>query len=412
MKLWALPSGSPTIGVTVRAGVEGAVIPMRRGAVLLGTEPQAGSTMQVRYPATSAALTLKMSALDVLSVAERGTVTLTATVYHLDHIATHTTTIEATDELPDGLVFALVTSDGTYFTAEGLGDEETLTVTTERGSYAVPSPSDSVSFAEGQTARPLRVTALDSEGRETPDLLAGVDVEPDGGDTFTALSEWPLPPYLQGDKPNLGAYLGAFTSALDVRPEQAGRYLRLAESSGEPLTQIGTLYGVSRTDAPNDSDVVRQVQASALPAKDSLTGLTALLHAYGFYGVEVVDMMSVTGGHPLTLDGSWKLDGTYNLDGGTGGLGIQAGEIIAIFRRVPLRGLGRAVDVLRRFKASGIRSRVMLRQRAALPSAQAGVRVRLQSPIVLPIVHIVSPFLHLDGTWNLDGSQQLDGLRR
>lgn len=411
---WTLPAPRPHLGVRVRVGERGPVVPMVRGAVLVAGAAQLGAQMQVRYPVTGADLALRVSIRDLARVAPRGgTAELVATVYHAQGTETHRLGVPVTDEAPDGLVFALVTADGTYLTAEGLPDAGlSLRVVCEDGtSYPAESPGRGVTFAPGQTARPAQVYASDDEGRESADLLAGVEAEHGGDGRATEFAAWPLPPYLRADRPVTRAFLRAFEAALDVRPDEAGRFLSPLTSSGVPLTHMGKLYGVSRVDAPDDAAMSRRILATQTRNKGSLAGLEAMLRAHGIFGGRVEDLMSVTGGRPLTLDGSWLLDGRRALDGGASGWNLRAGEVMGVFRRAPAGGLGPALAVLRRYKSAGIRTRVMLRQGGDAELPQPGTHARLTRRVTLPAVRVKSPFLTLDGSWPLDGRETLDGLR-
>lgn len=418
MIVWNLPASGPHLGVSVRVGARGPVVPQERGAVLLAGAPLPGTTMQVRYALTDAPLTLRVSTRDLARVAPRGgRVRLCATVYHGQGASTHTLAVTVEDSAPDGLIFALVTRDGTYLSAEGLPDTPMrLHVTCQDGtSYEADNPGSGVTFVEGQASPPTRVTARDEEGRESGDLLAGVEIEPDGGPDSTDLSAWPLPPYLRPERPNLAAFLRAFEAALDVRPEQAGRYLNPATSSGAPLTRLGELFGVSRVDAPTDAQVARRVLAAPTPNKASRAGLGAMLRAHGIFGAHIEDAMSLTLGRLLALDGTWTLNGGYALDGGMNGWNLEAGEVLAVFRRAPLAGLGQALQVLRRYKAAGIHARVMLRQSGFGELPQPGTRAALTRRATLPALHAHRTYrdlrLFLDGSWPLDGSENLDGLK-
>lgn len=413
MIVWTLPTPAPHLGLCVRVGQRGPVVPMRRGAVLVADQAQPGEHMQVRYPRTAGALSVRLSLRDLARVAPRGgRVRLYATVYHAQGTAEHTLSVTVDVEPPDGLVFALVTADGTYLTSEGLDGGLPLRVECEDGrSYLATSPGPGeVVFAEGERARPARVFASDGEGQHSGDLLAGVDTEPDLPEDATTLSAWPLPPYLSPTQPNLAAFLGAAESVFDVRPELAGSYLNPVTSSGAPLTLLGGLFGVTRTEAPTDAEVTRRILATLTPNKASRAGLETMLRAYGVFGGRVEDVMGLTGGRPLTLDGSWQLDGRYNLDGGTPGWSIEAGEVIAVFRRVPVAGLGLALRVMRRYKAAGIHARVMLRQEGHAEGPQPGTRATVRRRARLHM-RVHTPFLVLDGTWQLDGTEELDGVR-
>lgn len=401
------------LGVVVRAGYNGAVVPALCGGVYVGGVRQDGTQMQVRYPVTRKNVQLHISMLDLARIAPRGAnIYLTATVYELNKVVEHHLGPIFVDiDAPDGLVWALITRDGTYFSTEGLEPQTALTVLCEDGHSYTTTVMESALFVNGETATPINVTATDSEGLSSGNILAGVEIEPESLDEYTALSAWPLPPYLDPKRPNLSAMLNAFGDALDVRPEYAGHSMYVKMSTSDPLTLIGKLYGVSRTSAPDDSAMQRRISATLTADKPSLNGLNSMLHAYGIFGGEVQDAYSLSSGNLLVLDGSWLLNGEYRLDGGVPGDEIAAGEVLATFSRVPINGLESAVEVMRRFKSAGIRSRVRLRRHWYAELPHPGTRTTLWRICICPLLKTKTPFLVLDGSWQLDGHQTLDGVQ-
>lgn len=412
---WQIQPARPHLALSVRVGTRGALVPLTRGSVTAGDVQLVGHTCAVRYPLTAAPLTVRLSMRDLASVAPRdGRVHLTATLYHAQGITTHTLTVQVTNDAPDGLVYALITPDGTYFTAEGLESAVSLTVTCENGAqYSCPAPGSGVTLADGRTGTPIAVTATDDEGRESGDVLASVEREPIRDDSSTLFSPWPLPPYLNPDAPNLRAFLSAMESTLDVQPDNAGDALRLHLAGREALTYLASHYGVTRVDAPTDGEMTRRVQATLTRFKASRAGLTAMLRAHGIFGAQVHDLFSLSGGRSLMFDGTWNFDGSKNFDGGARGYTVQAGEILAVFSRPPARGLDAALRVLRRYKAAGMHTRVLLRQRAYAELPTPGLQVRLRARATFPTIRGRSRQepLNFDGSWNFDGSENFDGVK-
>ncbi|MCD0168088.1 hypothetical protein IHN59_00415, partial [Deinococcus sp. 23YEL01] len=176
---WTIP-GSEHLGVTVRVGKRGAVIPAARSRVTVGAQVIPCDALQVRYATTSEPLALSLSMRDLARVApDNAQVYLTATVYRRSSVTEHTLNVTINNAPPDGLVFAYVTADGTYLTADGLpADPLTLTVTCDDGhTYTTSNPGTGALFVDGQQRAPVSVTATDAEGRVSDDLLAGVEVE-------------------------------------------------------------------------------------------------------------------------------------------------------------------------------------------------------------------------------------------
>ncbi|PIG96876.1 hypothetical protein [Deinococcus sp. UR1] len=411
---WVIPAAEHH-AVTVRVGRRGAVIPATRSAVFAGQEQVPCGALQVRYAPTDAPLTIRLSMRDLARVApDNARVYLTATVYHRAGTTEHTLNVTVSNAAPDGLVFAYITPDGTYFTADGLPAEPlTLTVTCEDGStYTTSNPGAGALFVEGERRIPVRVTAADAEDRESDDLLAGVDVEPDGPPDSTDLSEWPLPSYLRADAPNVSALLRAFEAALDLRPDLAGLYVSPSSSVGPALTRAGELFGVDRVDAPTDGNMRRRIKAALTRDKATLAGLETMLRAHGIFGARIVDMELAAGPAGLLhLDGTWTLDGSRLLDGGVPGWDVLAGQVLAVFRRAPVAGLGAALRVLRRYKAAGVHARVLLRAESPAASPAPGAHGTMTARRAFPMLRAPYGALVLDGTWNLDGTQSLNGVK-
>ncbi|MCD0168007.1 hypothetical protein IHN59_00005, partial [Deinococcus sp. 23YEL01] len=234
----------------------------------------------------------------------------------------------------------------------------------------------------------------------------------DGTPDTTDLSAWPLPSYLRADAPTVSTLLRAFEAALDVRPDLAGLYVNPSTSVGPALTIAGELFSVPRADAPTDSGMRRRILAALTHGKASATGLETMLRAHGVFGARVHDAQTLAGpGGLLFADGTWNMDGSRLLDGGVPGWDVVAGQVLAVFRRAPVAGLSAALRVLRRHKAAGVQARVQLRAESTAGTPPPGAHAIFGAKVSLPMLRGPYSPLLLDGTWNMDGTQRMNGLK-
>lgn len=278
----------------------------------------------------------------------------------------------------NGMAGALMVADGTYWAIYQLSHAGEIEVTTDDGTsyrFAVTA-GDSVQFIPKSTGYgyPVSAKLVGAEVLDT-EILASVQVRRTNNVGSTSLSAWPLPPYLNAKAPKLGALLDSFEYVLDVRPDQANAFLDPTTSTGVPLTEMGKLYGVSRFDAPTDSDVALRILNALYAAKNSIQGLKAMLISNRVYGAEVLDLWEITGGDALFFDGKYRFDGTVNFDGGAGGWDITLGQVLLVFESPPFLGFEHAAQVARRHVSAGIHVRVMLRKQFLAELPNAGFRI-------------------------------------
>ena len=427
---WNVPHAGVHIGLTVRAGRRGAVIPALASALLVGgrawVHSDAGQTAQgtvpapaapvlsARYDPTTDALQLRIAVSDLRLVTGAGqSLTLHATVHTLTGQADYALSLDLDADAPNGIVRALLTDDGTYLSALNLdADAEVFTVQVQGASYTVPV-TGAVTFTPDQTGRPLSVTATDSSGNVSGNLLVSVQVQGAGSDHLTPMSEWPLPPFLNATSPNLSALLGSFEGVLDVHPDDAGQALSLDAAEGQALTYLASHFGAERLPDEPDASLQARARSVLLPRKSTLAGLKAMLEVSGVFGADVRDLYSLTGPvAPLTFNGAAYFNGRHRFNGAGGPRETTYGVVLALFAREPAAGFQAARAVLERYTAAGIGVRVVLTAAVQLRvPGKTGLRTVLSQRRRIPSVRYINPFLTFDSSANFDGSQTFDGIK-
>jgi len=474
---WAITPRKPVIGVQVRAG-EGALIPAALSTLKLGsgpalsvsdarflgvmglglpqvnahlsaarlpdqsakldarfftplgnglyTTPQAVPVPPApraawRFVATVQVLNLSLSLTDLRAALPAGKYSrVVATLIYKDGTRETFTRLVLVDaEPPTGEVSALVTAQGTYYSYRTLSlDAVQLNVTLEGGqTLSLPVTAKASGLLHSDVlGTPNRVTATDAGGLEGGNLLVHVSFLTDPSASGTPISAWPLPTYLDPAQPTLKALLGAFARALSIGVDTAGTALSLDAAPTWYLDPLAQYFGVTRRYGDTDADLARRAKSVLTLNKSSLRGLKTMLDLAGHYGAEVIDNATqYVGEQALFLDGSWTLDGSKLLNGGTfRGSYIFPGEVLALYRATPATGLTAALATLRRYVAAGVRARVALMielSAAVMTPPRVDVRRQWSITVSLPLTR-AAPGLYLDGTWTLDGQQILDGDRR
>lgn len=392
----------------------------------LGAPATAASGFQFDLPPGVRELTARIHAADVLRVIGADGDTRLILKATLSSGATETRTLDVRldSQPPTGsvtasragpylyLTYAGLSRDVTQFRLQdALGEQVLERPVGERGSVGVI-----IGEARGDVSE---VYAVDEAGNVSLNLLARqvsaaglVDTGPG-----TAFALWPLPPYLRPSAPVLGGLLAAFEAGLNIGADRAGEALALGKASGAELDRLSAYYGVTRRTGETDAAMTARVQARFLPGKGTRAGLMRELASADGGAVEVSDQQTHSA-EARQLDGTWALDGSVNLGGGYGSSDVGPGEVNVTFPRAPLAGWINAGDVVRRRKAAGVVPHVrFLVETHAVTGLATGhtLSMTVDSAPAEPLTRAggtrYASVLILDGSWDLEGTEQIDGAR-
>lgn len=381
--------------------------------------PQEKWRAAYKLPDTTNPLTLTVTAEDLL--AATGTtqpITLTVTLRHTDGTRTTLTYTMQLDFTPPTGQVEYELGDPVSFAVYSVPEPDATHLKVyfqDGGTQLVPiTPGSSVALIE-DTRTPIKITALDDVRNESPNLLTRVLQAPGVGDE-TLFAEWPLPRYLQKDKPNLQVFLVAFEQALDIKPdalpEQSTNFLKATSTE---LERIALHFGVARQPGDTDEMLRQRILDRLRPRKTSRVGMSTIISRLAGVPTSIFDDQSTVAGS-RTLDGTWKLDGSVTLGGNTAST-LGPGHFTVTFKAIPKIGWERITQLIERHRAAGTIPTIRYHRPPATlvafthPSMEINLAFKHQTPPLDFTARAtkISSNLTLDGSWSLDGTQTLDG---
>lgn len=335
---------------------------------------------------------------------------------------TYTLSVTIDDAPPTGDVQVIWAAGLTYLTYQNLSADAEALLLSVPGQpvvrVSVTEPGEGVCEVETPTL-PTAVYAVDYAGNVSRNLIARhLSLGSVGADamTRTPVSTWPLPPYLNPKRPVLGTLLTAFEAALDIGQDAAGEALSILDARGQELDRLSDYYGLSRRPGELDEALSARIQARFMARKSTRSGLREQLNRVQAGGAVITDLHAYAESS-YQLDGSWKLDGSVTLGEFSIRQDVQPGQVAVSLPYTPLTGWADVLGIARTYTAAGVVPQVYhLNLTHAVLGNAPRTELTLQRLDTVP-AHKLSALsilayeiaLTLDGRWQLDGAEQIDG---
>lgn len=339
-------------------------------------------------------------------------------------LETHVLNLTIDDTPPTGDVQAVWAAGHTYLTYQRLTEDTEALLLTAPGLPVtrVPVTEPVTGLCEAaMPSAPTAVYAVDHAGNLSENLLSRhLNLSETDAATHqpkpTTFAPWPLPAYLNPQRPNLRALLDAFEKALDIGQDAAGDALSLKAAQGGELDRLSQFYGTARRAGELDQALTARVQARFTARKSTRQGLRALIRAAQGGEAQVTDAYAyLSNAH--YLDGSWMLDGSVTLGGESLKYDMQPGQAAISLWNQPVSGWEAVTRIAHHYTAAGV---VPTSHSLTLTHAVLGNSPRSELTLEetlppdarrLTSLEILAydNTLTLNGAWTLEGGETLDG---
>lgn len=381
--------------------------------------------LQFRFdPALAGPLTVTVTGADLTTMTRR------SGMYILTVDATHVDGTRRSVDYPFELDLTDPAGRATYQEAPGYGgflmlsgvdaDVRTATLTWPGGTtltLAAGGGDSILSVVTDLVGAPQIVTLTDAAGNDSGNVLVKAEAPVELQSGTVTLSDWPLPPDMNPDAPNLGALLTAFAAGLGLSPEVAAQRGDPRTATGDALDAITALLHTPRRSGEIDADLLDRLLSRLLPDKASRPGLAGVLGRVLHQQSVVVDGSSNYAG-TRNVDGSWRLDGSVQLGGDLVTVPLGPGRV-RVLLTAPPADWSCARALVRRHVAAGVVATLTLQRQAgggavfATLTGQARFTVRhaprqvTLAPTAQASGAITTRAAQLDGRLTINGTWQL-----